>query len=176
MHHAIFYIVKHCEITRNCKKWQKLVSLRSCSASRNFFLNCSDLWMFPKYEDDRKIILSKTSAAKKQYPTWFRHVIRDPSVVREFPVYLLHAMSVDSTQPAKGPWSVTLHPCPIYTGSTTHPLSSDQDNPWKEVPGVLSWAKFAMECLQWENEKRKNRRSSLPVRRSRKETPLKIKF
>jgi len=40
----------------------------------------------------------------------FRHVIRDPSVVREFPVDLLRAMSVDSTQPAKGPWSVTLHP------------------------------------------------------------------
>jgi len=40
----------------------------------------------------------------------FRHVIRDPAIVREFPVDLLRAMSVDSTQPAKGPWSVTLHP------------------------------------------------------------------
>jgi len=40
----------------------------------------------------------------------FRHVIRDPAVVREFPVDLLRAMSVDSSQPAKGPWSVTLHP------------------------------------------------------------------
>jgi len=40
----------------------------------------------------------------------FRHVIRDPAIVREFPVDLLRAMSVDSTQPARGPWSVTLHP------------------------------------------------------------------
>lgn len=40
----------------------------------------------------------------------FRHVIRDPNIVREFPVDLLKAMSVDSHQPAKGPWSVTLHP------------------------------------------------------------------
>jgi len=40
----------------------------------------------------------------------FRHVIRDPAVVREFPLDLLRAMSVDSSQPAKGPWSVTLHP------------------------------------------------------------------
>jgi len=40
----------------------------------------------------------------------FRHVIRDPAVVREFPVDLLRAMSMDSSQPAKGPWSVTLHP------------------------------------------------------------------
>ena len=40
----------------------------------------------------------------------FRHVIRDPAVVREFPVDLLRAMSADSSQPAKGPWSVSLHP------------------------------------------------------------------
>ena len=42
----------------------------------------------------------------------FRHVICDPAVVREFPVDLLRAMSAsgDSTQPAKGSWSVTLHP------------------------------------------------------------------
>ena len=40
----------------------------------------------------------------------FRHVIRDPAIVREFPVDLLRAMSADSSQPAKGPWSVSLHP------------------------------------------------------------------
>ena len=58
----------------------------------------------------------------------FRHVIRDPAIVRsapltltvnkvnsyfffrEFPVDLLKAMSADSSQPAKGPWSVSLHP------------------------------------------------------------------
>lgn len=40
----------------------------------------------------------------------FRHVIRDPAVVREFPVDLLRAMSADSSQPARGPWSVSLHP------------------------------------------------------------------
>ena len=40
----------------------------------------------------------------------FRHVIRDPAIVREFPVDLLRAMSADSSQPARGPWSVSLHP------------------------------------------------------------------
>lgn len=40
----------------------------------------------------------------------FRSVVRDPAVVREFPEDLLRAMSLDSSQPAKGPWSVTLHP------------------------------------------------------------------
>ena len=40
----------------------------------------------------------------------FRSIIRDPIVVREFPVDLLRAMSADSSQPARGPWSVTMHP------------------------------------------------------------------
>jgi len=40
----------------------------------------------------------------------FRHVIRDPTVVREFPMDLLRAMAADSGQPGRGPWSVTLHP------------------------------------------------------------------
>jgi hypothetical protein len=40
----------------------------------------------------------------------FRQIVRDPQIVREFPVDLLRAMSADSSQPSKGPWSVTLHP------------------------------------------------------------------
>lgn len=40
----------------------------------------------------------------------FQHVITDPNVVRDFPVDLLKAMAYDSSQPSKGPWTVTLHP------------------------------------------------------------------
>jgi len=40
----------------------------------------------------------------------FKHVIRDPNVVREFPVDVLKAMASDSAQPTRGPWTVTLHP------------------------------------------------------------------
>ena len=40
----------------------------------------------------------------------FKHQIKDPNVVRDFPVDVLKAMALDSTQPTKGPWTVTLHP------------------------------------------------------------------
>lgn len=40
----------------------------------------------------------------------FKHVIRDPNVVRDFPVDVLKAMASDSAQPTRGPWTVTLHP------------------------------------------------------------------
>ena len=40
----------------------------------------------------------------------YRHVIRDPNVVRDFPVDVLKAMATDSTQPTRGPWTVSLHP------------------------------------------------------------------
>ena len=56
-------------------------------------------------DDNFEKYLQVTTATQR-----FRHVIRDPAVVREFPVDLLRAMSADSSQPAKGPWSVSLHP------------------------------------------------------------------
>jgi len=62
-------------------------------------------WMKRLVEAQRDHRFKVTTSTQR-----FRHVIRDPAVVREFPVDLLRAMSVDSTQPAKGPWSVTLHP------------------------------------------------------------------
>ena len=40
----------------------------------------------------------------------FKHTIRDPNVVRDFPIDVLKAMATDSSQPTKGPWVVTLHP------------------------------------------------------------------
>ena len=40
----------------------------------------------------------------------YRHNIKDPNVVRDFPVDVLKAMALDSSQPTKGPWTVTLHP------------------------------------------------------------------
>ena len=40
----------------------------------------------------------------------FRYQIKDPNTVRDFPIDVLKAMAYDSTQPTKGPWTVTLHP------------------------------------------------------------------
>ncbi|XP_040575290.1 uncharacterized protein [Lepeophtheirus salmonis] len=40
----------------------------------------------------------------------FRHTIVDPNLVHEYPVDVLRAISTDSSQPAKGPWTITLHP------------------------------------------------------------------
>ena len=34
----------------------------------------------------------------------------NPDVVRDFPVDVLKAMASDSSQPTRGPWSVSLHP------------------------------------------------------------------
>ncbi len=40
----------------------------------------------------------------------FRSTVSDPNVVRDFPLDVLKAMALDASQPAKGPWTVTLHP------------------------------------------------------------------
>ena len=40
----------------------------------------------------------------------FRYQIKDPNIVRDFPVDVLKTMAMDGTQPTKGPWTVTLHP------------------------------------------------------------------
>ena len=40
----------------------------------------------------------------------FRSNISDPNVVRDFPNDVLKEMAMDPAQPAKGPWSITLHP------------------------------------------------------------------
>lgn len=69
------------------------------------YLELNANWMKRLGEAQRDHRFKLTTSTQR-----FRHVIRDPAVVREFPVDLLRAMSVDSTQPAKGPWSVTLHP------------------------------------------------------------------
>jgi len=69
------------------------------------YLELNANWMKRLNEAQRDHRFRLTTSTQR-----FRHVIRDPSVVREFPVDLLRAMSSDSSQPAKGPWSVTLHP------------------------------------------------------------------
>jgi len=71
----------------------------------NKYMALNAHWMKRLAEAQRDTRFKLSMASER-----FRHVIRDPAVVREFPVDLLRAMSVDTSQPAKGPWSVTLHP------------------------------------------------------------------
>eukprot|EP00095_Tigriopus_kingsejongensis_P011036 maker-scaffold109_size355148-snap-gene-1.29 protein:Tk11036 transcript:maker-scaffold109_size355148-snap-gene-1.29-mRNA-1 annotation:"oligopeptidase a" len=61
--------------------------------------------------------LKKLSEAKRDYnykimtlTQRFRTSVNDDNVAREFPIDVLKAMAVDSSQPTKGPWNVTLHP------------------------------------------------------------------
>ena len=69
------------------------------------YMELTTQWMKRLGEAQRDCRFKVTTATQR-----FRHVIRDPAIVREFPVDLLRAMSADSSQPAKGPWSVSLHP------------------------------------------------------------------
>jgi len=62
-------------------------------------------WMKRLGEAQRDHRFKLTTATQR-----FRHVVRDPAVVREFPPDLLRAMCSDSSQPARGPWAVSLHP------------------------------------------------------------------
>ena len=73
--------------------------------SEKKYLELTTQWLKRLAEAQRDARFKLTTATQR-----FRHVIRDPAVVREFPVDLLRAMSADSSQPAKGPWSVSLHP------------------------------------------------------------------
>ena len=40
----------------------------------------------------------------------FHHTVTNPTLVQDFPINVLKAMAHDSSQPSKGPWTVTLHP------------------------------------------------------------------
>mgnify|MGYP001314509373 CR=1 FL=1 len=40
----------------------------------------------------------------------YQHTIMNPQIVKDFPMDLLKAMAHDSTQPSKGPWTVSFHP------------------------------------------------------------------
>merc|ERR1711974_80786 len=71
----------------------------------NKYMALNAHWMKRLAEAQRDTRFKLSMASER-----FRHNIRDPAVVREFPVDLLRAMGVDTSQPAKGPWSVTLHP------------------------------------------------------------------
>eukprot|EP00088_Acartia_fossae_P028036 TRINITY_DN2880_c0_g1_i2.p1 TRINITY_DN2880_c0_g1~~TRINITY_DN2880_c0_g1_i2.p1 ORF type:complete len:779 (-),score=169.37 TRINITY_DN2880_c0_g1_i2:109-2445(-) len=73
--------------------------------SEKKFLELNANWMKRLLEAQRDVNFKFSTSTQR-----FRSIIRDPIVVREFPVDLLRAMSADSAQPARGPWSVTLHP------------------------------------------------------------------
>ncbi|XP_015523020.2 probable cytosolic oligopeptidase A [Neodiprion lecontei] len=38
----------------------------------------------------------------------FNHIVSDPNVVKDFPLEFLKSIAVDSSQPEKGPWKITL--------------------------------------------------------------------
>jgi len=73
--------------------------------SQKKYLELNGNWIKRLSEAQKDYRFKVTSATQR-----FRHIVRDPTVVREFPVDLLKAMSADSSQPSRGPWSVTLHP------------------------------------------------------------------
>lgn len=49
----------------------------------------------------------------------YQNTIMNPDIVKDFPLDLLKAMALDSSQPSKGPWTVTLHPY-IYKQFMAH--------------------------------------------------------
>merc|ERR1719412_1489539 len=65
----------------------------------------SETWMKKVHEYRRDYQWRITTARER-----FKYQIKDPNIVRDFPVDVLKAMAMDSTQPTKGPWTVTLHP------------------------------------------------------------------
>merc|ERR1712136_266127 len=67
----------------------------------------------------------------------FRAQIKDPNVVRDFPVDVLKAMALDSTQPTKGPWTVTLHP---YIYKQVMAYSPDRTLRWRLHEGKVTRA------------------------------------
>jgi len=71
----------------------------------NKYLELTETWL-PKLTVMLGEYKYRTMKATERY----RHVIRDPNVVRDFPVDVLKAMASDSSQPTRGPWAVTLHP------------------------------------------------------------------
>ncbi|XP_076033744.1 uncharacterized protein LOC143020770 isoform X2 [Oratosquilla oratoria] len=61
----------------------------------------------------------------------FIHHIRDPSMMRDFPLDLVKAMALDKHRAIEGPWAVTLDP-QIYDGFMTHcPNQSLRFNVWR---------------------------------------------
>ena len=82
------------------------------------FLNCS---LFEgaetKYEELHGNWLNKVSKTVAEFnykmeinAQRYQHTIINPQIVKDFPMDLLKAMAHDSTQPSKGPWTVSLHP------------------------------------------------------------------
>ncbi|XP_063241717.1 oligopeptidase A [Bacillus rossius redtenbacheri] len=60
----------------------------------------------------QKIEMQRSDFRKKiEFTTKkFQHKIKDPNIMRDFPEDSLREMAADSTQPSRGPWTVTLRP------------------------------------------------------------------
>lgn len=88
-----------------------------------------------KYRELTETWQKKVAEARRDYH-WrimtstekYRTQIKDPNVVRDFPVDVLKAMALDSTQPTKGPWTVTLHP---YIYKQVMAYSPDRTLRWR---------------------------------------------
>ena len=100
----------------------------------DFRLNGFDLTEI-KYRELTETWMKRLAETKRDY-AWrimtstekYRAQIKDPNVVRDFPVDVLKAMSLDSTQPTKGPWTVTLHP---YIYKQVMAYSPDRTLRWR---------------------------------------------
>jgi len=71
----------------------------------NKYLELTETWL-PRLNNP----MAEYKFRQKSATERFRHVISNPDVVRDFPVDVLKAMASDSSQPTRGPWSVSLHP------------------------------------------------------------------
>jgi len=101
------------EAVANVKGEEKILLERSKLESKNIgfeltekkYLELNGNWM-------KRLKVAQADARFKiaTQTNKFRHIIRDPTVVREFPVDLLRAMAADTSQSGRGPWSVILHP------------------------------------------------------------------
>ncbi|KAJ8948826.1 hypothetical protein NQ318_013478 [Aromia moschata] len=73
-------------------------------------LNSNDQVLLTEYlkklNNERTIFKQKNEISTKQ----FSHIIKDSSIVKEFPDILLKSLSVDSNHPLNGPWRITLSP------------------------------------------------------------------
>ncbi|TRY68570.1 hypothetical protein TCAL_06919 [Tigriopus californicus] len=79
--------------------------LKGFDLSENGYLELNETWLRrlaeAKQDYNYKMMMSTQN---------FRASVNDPQVVSDFPIDVLKAMALDSSQPTKGPWSVTLHP------------------------------------------------------------------
>nr|CAD7194025.1 unnamed protein product [Timema douglasi] len=93
-----------------------------------------------KIANERKQFQEKIELSTKK----FRHVIRDPNMVRDFPEDLLKSMATDSTQPSRGPWTVTLQPH-IYSQFLEFCGDRDLRKCQAQLLGFESFADMSME-------------------------------